>query len=298
VEKDSIVFRDERYVLGQKNGLPFIIANGEEYTLTCHPYEPCLYITSADGKLTAVHNAFDPSSVLQTFSEGARITSVTGTDYNALDFCRMVEYAAGRYDVQIDEAEKVFGTRAEKKDREPEKPQAIDASIPPGPESGRIIEDDAFSDVIDQYPDSVIDICLVKNDQTDPGYNAHRHALLCASRKLFVGEDDAWHFDVGKAKAKQISTRELFASGGKNGEMDYRKAFLEPPFPNGYTDADFDRINAALFPNGIEGLEAYEWTTDWSEYFDEGREWWGTLCLTVYDRSLDRFVVIMASATD
>ena len=62
--------------------------------------------------------------------------------------------------------------------------------------------------------------------------------------------------------------------------------------------ADFDRLNAALFPEGTEGLEVYEWTTDWSEYFDEGREWWGTLCLTVYDKGMDRFVVILASATD
>lgn len=57
-------------------------------------------------------------------------------------------------------------------------------------------------------------------------------------------------------------------------------------------------MNAALFPNGTDQLEVYEWTTDWSDYFDEGHEWWGTLCLTVYDKSLDRFVVIMASATD
>ena len=42
----------------------------------------------------------------------------------------------------------------------------------------------------------------------------------------------------------------------------------------------------------------YEWTTDWSDYFDEGREWWGTLCLTVYDKTLGRFAVILASATD
>ena len=36
----------------------------------------------------------------------------------------------------------------------------------------------------------------------------------------------------------------------------------------------------------------------WSDYFDEGREWWGALCLTVYDETLGRFAVIMASATD
>ena len=63
-------------------------------------------------------------------------------------------------------------------------------------------------------------------------------------------------------------------------------------------DSDFDRVNAALFPNGTDGLEIYEWTTDWSEFFDDGHEWWGALCFTVYDKTLDRFAVIMASATD
>ncbi|MBR1842280.1 MAG: hypothetical protein IJ788_03280, partial [Oscillospiraceae bacterium] len=50
--------------------------------------------------------------------------------------------------------------------------------------------------------------------------------------------------------------------------------------------------------NGTDGLEVFEWTTDWSDYFDEGHEWWGALCFTVYDKTLDRFAVIMASATD
>ena len=57
-------------------------------------------------------------------------------------------------------------------------------------------------------------------------------------------------------------------------------------------------MNAALFPNGIDGLEVFGWTTDWSDYFDEGHEWWGSLCLTVYDQTLGRFVIIMAAATD
>ncbi|MBR5042424.1 MAG: hypothetical protein IKX67_04225 [Bacteroidales bacterium] len=72
-----------------------------------------------------------------------------------------------------------------------------------------------------------------------------------------------------KAAATQISAEELFAPVSEGG-MNYRKAFLRPPYPNGYTDEDFD----------------------------EGHEWWGTLCLTVLDRTLDRIVVIMASATD
>ena len=82
------------------------------------------------------------------------------------------------------------------------------------------------------------------------------------------------------------------------GRISYGQAFLLPPSGCEYTGKDFRNVNAALFPNGTDVLEAYEWTTGWSEYFDEGHEWWGTLCLTVYDNSLDRFAVIMASATD
>jgi len=80
--------------------------------------------------------------------------------------------------------------------------------------------------------------------------------------------------------------------------LNYRKAFLYPPHENSYTGKDFVRVNSVLFPNGTDELEVYRWTTDWSEYFDAGREWWGTLCLTVYEKNLNRFVVIMASATD
>ena len=67
---------------------------------------------------------------------------------------------------------------------------------------------------------------------------------------------------------------------------------------DGFTDRDFALVNAALFPNGADELEIYEWDTDWSDYFNDGREWWGTLCLTVYDGTLRRFAVITASATD
>ena len=60
----------------------------------------------------------------------------------------------------------------------------------------------------------------------------------------------------------------------------------------------YEANDVAFFPNGTGDLEVYEWTTDWSDCFDEGHEWWGALCLTVYDKTLDRFAVIMASATD
>ena len=304
MNKDSLnnrtVYSDGRYVLGFEEGMPYIIIGGERFKLTCHPYEPCLYITDSKGVLTAVHNAFDPDSVLRLFASGNVVTSITGREYDAADFCRMVEYASGMVDIQIDYAERVFGDRPKKKNPQPEKKakESIDAKGQ-RPETGRVVENDPALDLIASYPDCIVDYCLVRSDPGCKGRNEHWMALVWASVKLFVedGGEVIWHYDAAKADARQISVGELFAPVSEEG-MNYRKAFLRPPYPNGYTDADFDKVNQALFPNGTEGLEVFEWTTGWSEYFDEGHEWWGTLCLTVLDKTLDRIVVILASATD
>ena len=50
--------------------------------------------------------------------------------------------------------------------------------------------------------------------------------------------------------------------------------------------------------NGTDALDIYEWSTDWSDYFDDGHEWYGACCWSVYDKSMDRFVVMLVSATD
>ena len=47
-----------------------------------------------------------------------------------------------------------------------------------------------------------------------------------------------------------------------------------------------------------EKLIAYSWSTDWSDYFDDGHEWWGASCWSVYDPDRDRIAVISASNTD
>ena len=81
-------------------------------------------------------------------------------------------------------------------------------------------------------------------------------------------------------------------------QIPYWYAFLEPPQWSDYTPDDFRRVNGALFPEGVDALEVFEWTTDWSNHFDAGHEWWGAACWSVYDKHLDRFVVLFASATD
>ena len=131
------------------------------------------------------------------------------------------------------------------------------------------------------------------------GADSHCLALECAARKLIEESGDAeLTYEIGSARCRKISGKALFAPAESDEWLNYRKAFLDPPQGRSYPDSLFDQVNALLFPSGEADLEVYRWTTEWSNFFDDGREWWGTLCLTVYDRTLERFTVIMASATD
>ena len=164
-------------------------------------------------------------------------------------------------------------------------------------EPGGCLADDPFYKLIAQYPDLAVEYCIVPGEPAaGGGYAAHRRALASTCRALFA--KGGWHGDAEKAKGRQIDSEALFSSVCRNDELNYRKAFLHPPHGNGCTGADFVKVNEALFPQGTEALEVWAWTTDWSDYFNEGHEWWGALCLTVYDRRMDRFAVILAAATD
>lgn len=172
--------------------------------------------------------------------------------------------------------------------------------------TGAAYTDDAFYQLIEKYPDAVCEYCIVNPENRYAithnvfpyrGVDSHRFALGCAACELFE-DGREWSYDIKGARHRKLSNKALFAPANSDGWLNYRKAFLCPPHGNTYTDNDFERVNAVLFPGGEEELEVYRWTTDWSEYFDEGHEWWGALCLTVYDKTLDRFVVIVASATD
>lgn len=157
--------------------------------------------------------------------------------------------------------------------------------------------EEPFWEIIKDYPDMEADYAIVTLDTPYCGYRSHYDALKKGATKILA---DEWklNFNVADITADKISVRDFLAPVDKDGELNYRKAFLMPPYQNNYTDADFEKVNSVLFPNGTENLEIYKWSTDWSDYFDDGNEWWGTLCLTVYDGTLNRFAVIMSSATD
>ncbi|MCI5054695.1 MAG: hypothetical protein MRY83_01235 [Flavobacteriales bacterium] len=45
-------------------------------------------------------------------------------------------------------------------------------------------------------------------------------------------------------------------------------------------------------------IKFYEWSVDWSNYFDAGKEWWGAFYWSVLDKKNKQLTFIAASATD
>ena len=78
----------------------------------------------------------------------------------------------------------------------------------------------------------------------------------------------------------------------------YWYALMEPVHGKNNKPEDFEKVNGALFPKGSDMLDIYEWTTDWSDLFDAGHEWYGACCWSIYDKIMDRYVVMLVSATD
>lgn len=54
-----------------------------------------------------------------------------------------------------------------------------------------------------------------------------------------------------------------------------------------------------LFPIPFRmDLEVYRWNDEFSNYFDDGKEWWGTGFWSIYHKNINRFVIIDASLTN
>ena len=108
---DSIVYQDSTYTLGKRDGLAWLDVDGTSLRLTSQPYEPCTYISRADGGVTTIHNAFDTSVVLELFADGRTLSSITGRTYRPGDFCGMIWHTVNKWgpqEVQIDAAERSY----------------------------------------------------------------------------------------------------------------------------------------------------------------------------------------------
>ena len=194
----------------------------------------------------------------------------------------------------------------------------------------QIIDNDVFYEFIKQYdPDGeyhfvgAVDYHLLRDDKPYEGVKSHREALRLVFDWLVKQDADQLCplvYDIDKAQPSPLDPQEFFycpnivridyygnvfydAEWEPNDEnfgttVPYWYALLEPVYGKRNKPEDFKKVNVVLFPNGTDALDTYEWTTDWSDFFDDGHEWYGACCWSVYDKTLSRYVVMLVSATD
>jgi hypothetical protein len=183
-----------------------------------------------------------------------------------------------------------------------------------------------------------VDYNLLCDDKPYVGMKSHREALRCVfdwlvkqsiedkeNARIMFGDHVADQlrplaYDIDKAQPSPLAPPVFFycpnivktdyygnvrydAEWVPNDEnfgttVPYWYALMEPVHGRRNKPEDFKKVNEVLFPNGTDALDIYEWTTDWSDFFDAGHEWYGACCWTVYDKSLNRYVVMLVSATD
>ena len=163
------------------------------------------------------------------------------------------------------------------------------------------LTNDIFYKEYKKYNRCVLDYFIIKSNLN------HKDVLLYAMNKI-KEEDNFITIEKEKMKYKKIDSNELFKlpknyekekhNLSKGYKRPYWFLFLNPPHNTNYSIEDFIKINNILFPKGKEQLEIYDWNVEWSNYFDDGLEWWGAAAISIYDKLLDRYIIILASSTD
>lgn len=82
---------------------------------------------------------------------------------------------------------------------------------------------------------------------------------------------------------------------------DYWYAFSNPPYPlrlSGESAEElFRRVNKLLFGD-LSGWSISRWSTNWSDYFIYGLEWWGAFLWTLVRKDCELAIWLGASTTD
>jgi len=182
-----------------------------------------------------------------------------------------------------------------------------------------LMDDPIYKKLETDYKELLLDYILLEADGEYKGEESHKEAVMAAIICLGTRERVGNCYDRGvftlepdQMRCEKIDVSDFFFEGNNgwilspeeirykeslNG-MNYWLAFFNPPYPIPYTIEDFRKINRMLFPISQKDLEIYHWNDDFSDYFDDGKDWWGTAMWSVYDKAMRRFVIIGASLTD
>ncbi len=112
---------------------------------------------------------------------------------------------------------------------------------------------------------------------------------------ILKGRKKNWNKYFKHKSNKEVSITYL------NGGLGY--AFFETPYgiklkKSIKEEGDFFFDFFKKIFGDLSFIEVYKWSTDFSTYFDEGKEWWGEFYWTIYSHKKDYFIGIVASTTD
>lgn len=159
------------------------------------------------------------------------------------------------------------------------------------------------------------DYVILSSDEEYRGMETHQKAVISAFEILNERFSDyglSIDTETDKMTAVRSSVEELlevpsddYLAEGKKSDRSYTVpapipywyAFLEPPGGTPYGKSDFIEFNDILIPDK-DFVEVYRWNDDFSNYFDDGKEWWGTGLWSICDIKTGTFVIIGASLTD
>ncbi|MBQ1288769.1 MAG: hypothetical protein IIZ52_01625 [Erysipelotrichaceae bacterium] len=171
--------------------------------------------------------------------------------------------------------------------------------------------DPKYNELLKQtYPDLVVDYVLLENADEYKAEQSHKEAVKHALNILSKRKNRDYRFDESKMTGEAVDPEYFFFAPAdafaviEDGKvfinapekLTYAFAFLQPPHGQCYSVGDFYKVNFLLFPN--RDLDIISWDGDFTDYFDEGKEWWGYGLWSIHDKLTGRFAVIGASATN
>jgi hypothetical protein len=125
----------------------------------------------------------------------------------------------------------------------------------------------------------------------DAFYRLHWNEELLRGEQVSIGT--FWGAD--NADPDSFGKRDWYIDG-------YKKAFFHPVhFLQGTVSENeelFAGINSYVLGDDPERAEIFSWSTDWSDYFNAGHEWWGEFYWTIQSAGSNQIAVIGASDTD
>jgi len=176
-----------------------------------------------------------------------------------------------------------------------------------------LTEDKIYKMLVEEYDELLLDYVVLSFEEEYLGAQSHKKAVIAAIEALNsrgrVGnhyEHQPFFVNESEMCGEEYPTEYFFSenrhvSAPENvfRYMTYREAFFDPPYGVPYSADDFHKINDTLFPpQSRDELEIYCWNDGFSNYFDDGKDWWGTALWSVYDRAMKRFVIVGASLSD